>query len=77
MNKTTLETALAANLNERIEWPVCGDEVPAFELATDHAHSKELLELVADLLRDQTAEEGLRDGVKTHADSDFQTTEND
>lgn len=50
MDRETLKEALDAEENERIECPVCGDEISAFELATDHAHSEELLETVLRLL---------------------------
>lgn len=50
MNRETVKEALEAEGNERIECPVCGDEIPAFELATDHAHSKELLKTILGLL---------------------------
>jgi hypothetical protein len=50
MDKETVREALEAEGNERIECPVCGDEIPAFELATDHAHSKELLKTILRLL---------------------------
>jgi len=68
MNRDTLREAVEAEGNERITCPVCGDEIPAFELATDHAHTRELLELVADLLPEETDDEGLREGHETPAD---------
>jgi len=49
MNREILKEALEAEATEQIECPVCGDEIPAFELATDHAHSRELLRLVLHL----------------------------
>ncbi|QGX94783.1 hypothetical protein EI982_08210 [Haloplanus rallus] len=52
MNRETLKEALEAEANERIECPVCGDEIPAFELSTDHAHSKELLNTILELLNE-------------------------
>ena len=64
MNRETVKEALEAEGNERIECPVCSDEIPAYELATDHAHAIELLELVEDLLH----EERLREGYEKRAD---------
>ena len=68
MNRETVKEALEAEGNERIECPVCGDEIPAYELATDHAHAIELLELVEDLLPEETDEERLREGYEKRAD---------
>lgn len=70
MNKRTLKTALEAEPTDRIECPVCGDEIPAFELTTDHTHPRELLELVVDLLPEATDEQGLREGYEAPADRD-------
>jgi predicted RNA-binding Zn-ribbon protein involved in translation (DUF1610 family) len=50
MNSETVKEALQAEGTERIECPVCGDEIPAFELATDHAHSQALLKTILELL---------------------------
>jgi len=50
MDRETVKKAVEAEGNERIECPVCGDEIPAFELATDHTHSKELLKTILRLL---------------------------
>lgn len=50
MDRETVKAALEAEGNERIECPVCGDEIPAFELATDHAHSEDLLKTILRLL---------------------------
>ncbi|WP_128906798.1 hypothetical protein [Halorubrum amylolyticum] len=60
MDRETVKEALEAEGNERIECPVCGDQIPAYELATDHTHTTELLELVANLLPEETDEERLR-----------------
>ena len=68
MNRETVKEALEAEENERIKCPVCGDEIPAYELATDHAHAIELLELVEDLLPEETDEERLREGYEKRAD---------
>ena len=52
MNREILKEALEAEATEHIECPVCGDQIPAFELVTDHAHSKELLNAVLELLNE-------------------------
>lgn len=70
MDTETLREALEADGNERIECPVCGDQIPAYELTTDHAHTKELLELVADLLPDATDEERPSQGDEKRANRD-------
>ena len=50
MDREPVKKALEAEGNERIECPVCGDEIRAFELATDHTHSEELLKTILRLL---------------------------
>lgn len=50
IERDILKAAIDAEANDRIECPVCGEEIPAFELATDHAHPKELLNTILDLL---------------------------
>lgn len=70
MNRETLIDVLEVEANEHIECPVCGDEIPAYELATNHAHTRELLELVADLLPEETDEERIREGYEKYADRD-------
>jgi len=49
MDEEAIREALEAETTEQIECPVCGDEIPAFELATDHAHNRELLGLILEL----------------------------
>lgn len=54
MDKETLQAALEAEGTEPIECPVCSEEIRAYELATDHAHSKELLNTILKLLNEQS-----------------------
>lgn len=49
-DREKLKTAIQAEGNERIECPICSDKIPAFELASDHAHAKKLMELVLDTM---------------------------
>ncbi len=69
MDREIVKTALEADVNEQIECPVCGDETLAFELATDHAHSKELLQTILRLL-DRPDQAVFPDGTDhcTHAE---------
>ena len=56
MNRETLRRALEAEGTESIECPVCGDNIPAYELATDHAHPREQLKIILDLLENRGSE---------------------
>jgi hypothetical protein len=72
MNKETLKRALEAEGTEPIECPVCGDRIPAYELATDHAHTGALLRLVR-ALADEVPDDRLAALAAQHAASSEST----
>lgn len=72
MNKETLKRALEAEGTEPIECPVCGDRIPAYELATDHAHTGTLLRLVR-ALADEVPDDRLAALAAQHAASSEST----
>lgn len=65
MDREVLEAALEAEGNERIECPVCGDEIPAFELATDHSHTQKLLKALLETFPEKETTEPQADSDDT------------
>lgn len=77
MDPETIRTAVEAEGNERINCPVCGESIPAFELGSDHAHTTELLEALANQLTEGTDEERLEEEYGEHTDRNPETEDDD
>ena len=75
MDEEAIRKGLEAEPTEQIECPVCGDEIPAFELATGHAHSRELLRLLLELAA-EVPDDRIASLAAQHAASSESTTDN-